>query len=60
MSNFFNKVNLNFGPKYLSDYPELQNKKDHNTNLSYRIAIATSAVFYDVPTTGESINWKVI
>ena len=33
----------------MSDYPELHHKKDYNNNLSYRIAIVTSAVFYDAP-----------
>ena len=58
MNRFMDYISQVFGPKDLSHYPELYTKTSRN--LGYSIALSNSAVFYDIPETNRSIDWKSI
>ncbi len=60
MNSFVNKVSQYLGHKDLTHYPELYLKSNRNTNLSYSIDLANSAVLYDSARTPRSLNWKLI
>jgi hypothetical protein len=60
MNNFLKKVSQQLGPEKIAAYPELYHKKNYNIDLSYKIAIANSAILYDESSTSSSINWKLI
>jgi hypothetical protein len=60
MNNFMNKISHYLGQKNMSHYPELYDKKNYTTDLSYTIAVASTAVIYETHNVPDSINWKLI
>jgi hypothetical protein len=55
-----NKISHYLGQKNMSHYPELYDKKNYTTDLSYTIAVASTAVIYETYNVPDSINWKLI
>lgn len=60
MNNVINKISHYLSQKDMSHYPELYHKNNYNTDLSYTIAIASTAVIYEIHGAPEAINWKLI